>query len=312
MALALWAVLSAIGPLRAQQASLAAMASFPLDTQQVAYSNFAQLRSSPDYPQIREHVLYQQFRGFQAFLRSAGVDPEKDVDEVILGWRGDLATGLSGYGMASGRFNPDLARRFFTQNRLPVRTYAGADLYDFAAGADPMDIYFTFLDSSLAAFGRLHDLEAILDIRQGSGAALETKEGFEAWENELDGTSPQWGILAGKAAANVAASWFQGGRKSSLDMSAVLQPVQAVLYRVDWGGGFTAQVTLVCNSAASAAGLLKLLNIVKSAPLFSSAAGGSGTPSLLQNLDAQQDGTRLSFSTSGPAEALDQILRVGE
>jgi len=257
-------------------------------------------------------VLYKQFRGFQEFLRSAGVDPEKDVDEVMLGWRGDLSSGLGSYGLAGGRFNPELARRFFTQNRLPVRTYAGSDLYDSGSGADPADVYFTFLDSSLAAFGRLHDLEAILDIRQGSGPALETNAAFQAWENDLDGTSPQWGILTGKVAANIAASWFQGGGKNTLDMSAVLKPVQAVLYRVDWDGGFAAQVSVVCDSAASASRLLKLLTILKAAPVFSVPTGGSAAPSLLQNLDAHQDGARLSFNTSGPADALDQMLRVGE
>ena len=74
---AVWVVLSF--PLCAQQAARAGLVSFPADTQQVAYSNFAQLRSSPDYPQIRQHVLYQQLRGFQEFLRSVGVDPKRTL-----------------------------------------------------------------------------------------------------------------------------------------------------------------------------------------------------------------------------------------
>jgi hypothetical protein len=100
--------------LGAQQAAQIALACFPADTQQVAYSNFAQLRSSPDYPQIREHVLYQQLRGFQRFLRSVGVDPEKDVDEAIMGWRGQSLSGPGSFGVAAGRFEPDRVREFFT------------------------------------------------------------------------------------------------------------------------------------------------------------------------------------------------------
>jgi len=90
---AIWSVLFVPGALCAQQAARAGLASFPADTQQVAYSNFGQLRSSSDYPQIRQHVLYQQFRGFQEFLRSVGIDLEKDVDEVMLGWRGESLSG---------------------------------------------------------------------------------------------------------------------------------------------------------------------------------------------------------------------------
>ena len=65
-----------------------AMASFPTDTQQLAYMNLAQFRGMADYPLIRRYLLTSQLRDFQDFLRSVGVDPEKDVDEVVLGWRG--------------------------------------------------------------------------------------------------------------------------------------------------------------------------------------------------------------------------------
>jgi hypothetical protein len=309
---AVWIVLSFPGLLCAQEAARAGLASFPADTQQVAYSNFAQLRSSPDYPQIRQHVLYQQLRGFQEFLRSVGVDPEKDVDEVMLGWRGESLSGPGSFGVATGGFDPDKVREFFTQTRLPVQSYAGFDLFAFGSGADSADTFFTFLDSSLAAFGRLRDLKAILDVREGSAQALDTNQNFRGYEAELEGVAPQWGILTGKAAANVAAPWLAGGKKNTIDMTAFLQPVQAVLYRVDWDGGFTAHISVVCKTPESAAGLFQLLNILKSAPVFSASGGGPGPASLLQNLEARQNGSRLELSASGPADALDQVLKVGD
>jgi hypothetical protein len=54
------------------------------------------------------------------------------------------------------------------------------------------------------------------------------------------------------------------------------------------------------------------LNILKASPVVSSSGGGPGPASLLQNLDARQNGSRLELSASGPAEALDQVLKVGE
>jgi len=309
---AVWIVLCFTELLCAQQAARAGLESFPADTQQVAYSNFAQLRSSPDYQQIRQHVLYQQLRGFQEFLRSLGVDPEKDVDEVLLGWHGQSLSGPGSFGVAAGRFDPDKVREVFTQTRLPVQSYAGFDLFAFGSGADPADTFFTFLDSSLAAFGPLHDLKALLDVREGSAGALDANETFRSYEAELEGTSPQWGILTGKAAANVAAPWLSGGKKNPIDMTGFLQPVQAVLYRVDWDGGFTTHISLVCKTPESAAGLFQLLNVLKSAPVFSASGGAPGPASLLQNLDARQNGSRLELSASGPPDALDQVLKVGE
>jgi hypothetical protein len=307
---ALVVVLTIPALLCAQQASRASLTIFPADTQQVAYSNFAQLRSSSDYPQIRQHVLYPQLRGFQEFLRSLGVDPEKDVDEVLLGWRGESLSGPGSFGVAAGRFEPDKVRQFFTQTRLPVQSYAGFDLFGFGSGVDPADTFFTFLDSSLAAFGRLHDLKALLDAREDSADALDANQTFRGYEAELDGVSPQWGVLTGKAAVNVAAPWLSGGRKNTIDMTAFLQPVSAVLYRVDWDGGFTAHISVVCKTTESAAGLFQLLNILKASPALSASGAAPGSTSLLQNLEVHQNGSRLELSASGPPEALDQILKV--
>jgi hypothetical protein len=310
--LAVGIVLSFPGLLCAQEAARVGLASFPADTQQVAYSNFAQLRSSSDYPQIRQHVLYQQLRGFQEFLRLVGIDPAKDIDEVMLGWRGESLSGPGSFGLATGGFDPDRVRQFFTQTQLPVQSYAGFDLFAFGSGADSTVTFFTFLDSSLAAFGRLRDLKAILDVREGSAQALGTNQNFQGYEAELEGVAPQWGILTGQAAANVAAPWLAGGKKNTIDMTAFLQPIQAVLYRVNWDGGFTAHIGVVCKTPETAAGLFQLLNILKSAPVSSASGGGPGPASLLQNLEARQDGSRLELSASGPADALDQMLKVGE
>jgi hypothetical protein len=306
--LAVCVILCSIGLLCAQQAERGAMACFPVDTQQLAYANFAQLRSSSDYPQIRRHVLYQQLGGFQEFLHSVGIDPEKDIDEVMLGWRGQSLSGPGSFGLAVGRFEPDKVREFFTKTQLPVQTYAGFDLFAFGSGADPEDTYFTFLDSSQAAFGRLHDLKAILDVQAGSAASLATDQNFQGYEAELEGTAAQWGILTGKAAANVATPWVSGGKKTTVDLTVFLQPVQAILYRIDWDGGFTAQISVVCKTSDSAGGLFQLLNILKAAPVFSGAGGNSGPSPILQNLDARQEGSRLELRASGPADALDQIL----
>jgi len=311
LARAVWAaglILACSLPLRAQEAARTGLAYFPADTQQIAYSSLAQLRASADYPQIRRHVLYQQMHGFQEFLHSLGIDPEKDVDEVMLGWRGESPSGPGSFGVAAGRFEPDKVSEYFTKTQLPVRSYDGCDLYAFGSGADQDDTFFTFLDSTLAAFGRLHDLKALLDVRSGSAPALETNQALQGYVSELDGTSPQWGILTGRAAANVATPWLAGGKNTSVDLTAFMQPILAVLYRIDWDGGFAAHISVVCKSPETAAGLFQLLNLLKSAPVFAAAAGGSAPSPIVQNLDARQEGARLELSASGPADALDQLI----
>ena len=309
------ALLAALGtgiapaPLAADQLPGQALDTFPADTLQVVFTNLATLRSSPVYPQIRQRTLYRQLRAIEDFLRPMGIDPDRDVDEVMLGWRGEMV-GPAGYlGLAAGRFQPDLVRRYFELTGLPIREYNGADLYAFGSGADPNDILFTFFDNSLAAFGRLGDLKAMIDARAGAINALNANPDFVNWQGELDGTAPQWGILNGKSAANLAAMWLTHGQ-NNVDLSSLTRSVRALLYRVQWDTGFSAQIFLVCTTPEDAEGFGKLIGLLQGAAKQGGAASGR-LPPILQNIQVHRDGAQLELDVSGPPEMLDQILPSG-
>jgi hypothetical protein len=296
--------------LSAQEFAHEALAVFPADTQQMVYTNLAQLRSSPDYPQLRDHVINQQLRYFQDFLRSVGINPEKDVDEVVLGWRGETSDTAGFFGLANGRFQPDKVQAYYAQSQLTLLSYAGFDLYAFGSGYDPEDLFFAFLDPARAAFGRLPDLKALLEVRQGSANGLDSSPNFSSWEAELESTAPQWGILSGKAATNLAVPWlYSGSSKPHVDLSAFLAPVRAVLYRVEWDGGFTSHLAIVCRDAQSASAMLTFVKLLQSASQQPTTDPGGGVPSIVQSMEASQNGSRVELSASGPVEALDQILR---
>jgi len=296
----------------AQGVARDALACFPADTQQVAYVNLAQLRSLAEYPQIRPYLLNRQFRDFQDFLRSLGIDPERDVDEVMLGWRGAGTDRPGMMGRAEGRFDAEKVLRLIVRQQLPIREYQGHELYPFGSGEDPTDIVFVFLTPSSAAFGRLADLKDLLDTRAGARPALDTNAAFVEWEAELEGTAPQWGISTGKAASLAAGPWLAAGGKQTLDPSVVFGPIEAVLYRMDWGGGVTTHVSIVCQNEASASALVQVLSLLRSA---SPAAGASPLPpavaTLLEGVEVHSSGSRVELTTTAPMAAIDQVLRGG-
>lgn len=294
--------------LGAQGGAREALSSFPADTQQMVYLNLAQLRALPEYPQIRRKVLIHQLRDFQDFLRSMGTDAGQDIDEVVMGWRGEGSSGF--FGRAEGRFDPERVHRFFTEQRLPIREYNGLELYAFGSGEDLADVFFVFFNSTSAAFGHKHELKELLDVRAGTRPALDSNAAFVEWEAELEGTSAQWGIATGKAAANQAGPWIAAGAKQSLDPSVVFGPVRAMLYRVDWGSAITTHVAILCQSPETAAAFSTLLALWRDSrqtattnPLPSSVA------TLLQGLEIQANGSRVELNGSGPLDAVDQIMR---
>lgn len=290
---------------RAQIVAREALSSFPADTHQLAYLNLAQLRTLPEYPQIRRRFLGRQLRDFQEFLRTTGNDPDRDVDEVVMGWRGD-SIGKSGFfGLAEGNFQQDLVQQFFLRYKLPIRERAGLQLYAFGSGEDAADLFFCFLSPTSAAFGRRKDLDALLDVRAGSLPALDSNPTMVNWEAELEGTAAQWGITTGKAAANHAVAWLAAGGKLPVDPSVILDPVKAVLYRVEWGGGISTHASIVCRSAETATTLANLLAIWRD----TNPQTPANASTFLQGLEIDTNGSRIELTATGPIGAIDQMMR---
>lgn len=301
----------AAAPLAADQLPSEALNTFPADTLQVAFTNLATLRSLSIYPQIRQRILNRQLHAFEDFLRPMGIEPERDVDEVMLGWRGEMVGPAGFLGLAAGRFRPDLIQQYFQKTNLPIREYNGADLYAFGSGADPDDLFFTFFDSSLAGFGRLADVKSMIDARLSSISALNSNADFVNWEGELDETAPEWGIVNGKSAANMAGSWLAPGSQKTLDLSSLTRNVRALLYRVQWETGFSAQLTMVCTTPESAAGFDTLISLLQKASRQPTPTGAPALPPILQSIETHRDGARLELDVSGPPELLDKILPQG-
>ncbi len=306
--------------LRAQLLGRESLSSFPADTQQLAYTNLADLRGLPNYAQLRQRLLNRQMASFEDFLRSMGIKPEEDTDEVLLGWRGEATDASAFFGLAAGRFQPERAHDFFIRSGLTLREYEGQDLYAFGSGEDRADWFFAFPSSSLAIFGRLGDVKAVLDARAGRRPALDSVPQIVNWEAELEGSAPQWGLTTGRNAANLAVAWLGGGSqpatagqsaradKPQVNPAAFLGPIQAVLYHVTWSDSFTAQLSFVYPSEEAAEALVRMLKLWQESQQ-SSGSGRQATPAMFSQFDLNTSGSRVELNVSGPMEGLDPLLR---
>jgi hypothetical protein len=295
-------------PLYAQYAGQDALASFPADTQQMAYTNLATLRSVPQYPLIQAHLMSPQLRNLETLLQSAGVDPDKQVNELVLGWRGEVQDTTRFFGLAEGTFDPNQVHEFFVNNKMMIQRYSGYELYAFGSGTARTDMFFTFIDSSRAVFGRLGDIKALIDVRAAARPALNSSADFRRWEGELDGVAPQWGISTGLAAANQAIPWLTQGKNVQVDPSALFGAVRAVLYRVDWGSQIMAHLSIICQNPEAANGFSELLSLLRSAQPAVSKNVSPALSQILQNLNVQVIGSKLNLEASASLNNLAQLL----
>lgn len=295
-------------PLYAQYAGQDALASFPADTQQMAYTNMATLRTVPQYPLIEAHLMSPQLRNLENLLKSAGIDPDTQVNELVLGWRGQVQDTTRFFGLAEGTFDPNQVHQYFVNNKMMVQRYSGYDLYAFGSGTARTDMFFSFIDSSRAIFGRMADIKALIDVRNASRPALNSNAEFRQWEGDLDGVAPQWGISTGLAAANQAIPWLTQGKNVQVDPSALFGAVKAVLYRVDWGSQIMAHLSIICQNAEAASGFNQLLSLLRSAQPAVSKNVSPALSQILQNMNVQVDGSRLNLEASASISDLAQLL----
>ena len=295
-------------PLFAQYAGQDALATFPADTQQMAYTNLATLRAVPQYPLIEAHLMSPQLRNLENLLRSAGINPDTQVNELVLGWRGQVQDTTRFFGLAEGSFDPNQVHQYFVNNKMMIQRYSGYDLYAFGSGTARTDMFFSFLDSSRAIFGRLADIKALIDVQNAARPPLNSNANFRRWEGDLDGIAPQWGISTGLAAANQAIPWLTQGKKIKVDPSALFGSVKAVLYRVDWGSQIMAHLSIICQNAQAANGFNQLLTLLRSAPPAVTKSVSPALSQILRNMNVQVEGSKLNLDASASISDLAQLL----
>lgn len=295
-------------PLYGQYAGQDALASFPVDTQQMAYTNLAELRNVPQYPLIEARLLSPQLRSLETLLKAVGIDPDHDVNELVLGWRGQVQDTTRFFGLGEGTFQPDQIHEFFVDNKMPIQKYSGYYLYSFGSGTVRTNLFFTFIDSSTAEFGRLNDIKALIDVRNGTHPPLSSKPDFQRWEGDLDGLAPQWGIATGLAAANEAIPWLTHGKKIQVNPSALFGSVKAVLYRVNWDSGIRAHLTILCRNPEAANGFSQLLSLLRNAQPAVKKNVSPALSQILQNLNIQVNGSKLDLDASASISDLSQLL----
>lgn len=290
----------------AQELAQQALSIFPSDTSQVAYVDFAQLRTLPNYRQLRGLLFNRRINTFEQFLRSMGADPEKDVSAAMVGWRGDPTKGSPMFGLAAGNFDPGQAQSFIAQEKLPSVEYQGFTLDSFGAGHSSQDLFFTFLNGGLAGFGDLADLKALIDGYAGHHPALASNPDFVKWESSLDGSSPEWGITTGKAALNAAAPWLPGGELAKFEQ--VIGPVKAVLYQANWAGAFSTEISIVCANTQSARTLAELLSVWRDSASLTGHQPAS-VNNFIQGLDINASGNKVTLDGQGSPSTAAELLR---
>lgn len=253
--------LLAIFPLSARANTLGndIIGMFPKNMSEFAYADMKQARQLPWFSQLQQQMLPPNFRQFEQFLRSAGVDPDTQIDELAWGMTvPDSQHPSEIAGVALGNFSPNSTESRFASEKIPHTEIHGYTLWAFGSGSGPNDIFFFFIDNNTAAFGQRAILESLINIRFGGAESLLYNSQLYPLISTANGNGMIWAVLD-RTNTQVALHQLLPQASQFPQAAAILNRIRNMEIHVQAGDGADAKFQAVCDSPNDANQLAAML-----------------------------------------------------
>lgn len=179
-----WAAASMAMPIASSARSLV-----PSEIQQLVGVDYRSLKDSPTAQQLKDQVLPQDLKDFEASLKGIGIDSDNDVDQLnFISFR-TPKVGIQTVCVAQGSFSAKAVLKKLKVKKITGEKYGTTLVYPMANG-----YVMTFLDDNTMAFGPEASLHSALDTRDGKRASLDSNPTMAEQMAAVDG-SPVWSIL---------------------------------------------------------------------------------------------------------------------
>src|SRR6516162_3507825 len=250
--LALLVAVLSVTPALAAPLSSNARTVIPSAIQQIISVDYRALRGSQTAMALKSRVLPEPLQQFEKALRSFGIDPDSDVEQITFVTYRPARGGLSAIGIAQGPFKKkDFLLKMKAKGVKPEK-YALSFLYPMGSG-----MQVSFLDPSTIVFGENANLKGALDVRDKGAESLATNNSMNGLIADSDG-APIWSVLD-QAGTQVMMKSALGQAASLADYDVVKKRLVASDYTMNFDNGVTFDLNVKTSDNMTAASLATLL-----------------------------------------------------
>jgi hypothetical protein len=230
----------------------AARSCVPADVLQVISVDYRTLKDSPTAMALKQQLLPDNIKQFEAALKSIGLDPEKDVDTLTFASFHSGKQGVKTVGVAAGPFNMKAVLKKMKLQKYVPKKYKKADIY-------PMDGGFvmSFLDDSTLLFGDSTSIKVALDTSTGDALGLDTNGNMADMMSSVD-SEPVWSILDQQGTQNAMHSAL-GDASKIADYDTVKKRLLGSRYTLSFNSGVAFEMTVVTSDTTTASTVASLL-----------------------------------------------------
>lgn len=261
----------------------------PAALQQIISVDYPALRDSPAAHALRDRVLPDNIKQFETALKGAGVDPDKDIDQLtFVSYRVAKGT-LYGIGIAQGPFKQKEFLAKMRLKKIKPEKYLLSYLYPMGSG-----MQMVFLDPTTILFGENAAIKGAIDVRDNGAESVQTNSTMNDLITSVQ-DSPVWSVLDQAGTQNMMRSAL--GQAASLgDFDAVKKRLLASDYVMNFANGVTFDLSVKTSDTITAATLSGLL---KAGVLYRKMSGTPTEKLALESttVDSTNDLLQMHFKT---------------
>ena len=255
----------------------------PSQIQQVISVDYRMLRNSPSGIALKNRVLPENLKSFEASLKGLGINPDADIEQLTFVSYRSSKGAVRSFGIATGEFETKkILARFKAKKQKPEK-YRDSDLWPASSG-----FLMTFLDDSTMLFGEPAPVKDGLDVRDGQAESAASSSEMMQLISEAE-AGPVWSVLDQQGTQNMLRSAL-GEAAALADYDAVKKRLLGSLYTVDLQHGIDFDLNVQTADSFTAGTLSALM---KAGIMYKKASGSAAEKSAMENMEVNSDAGRL-------------------
>jgi hypothetical protein len=285
-------------PSFAASLATAARSVIPSEVQQIINVDYRRLRNSETAMAMKSKLVPPNLKQFEDALKSIGVVPDRDLDQITLASFRTKDHTLDIVGIAQGQFPRKKLNLQLAKQKIKGDKFNNVVLYPMAGG-----MTMTFLDDWTMLFGSKAAVEASLNARDNSSESMNANSQIADMIPSVE-AGTVWSVL--DAAGTQTMMKTALGAASQLgEYETVKKRLTGSRYSMDFDRGVDFNLNVVTSDNVTAATLSSLL---KAGIMFKKMNASPTEKLAIENTTVDSDNTKLLVHFKADDKSFQQLL----
>ena len=285
-------------PAVAASLGTAARTVIPAEVQQIINVDYRRMRNSEAAMAMKSKLVPPNLKQFEDALKSIGIVPDRDLDQITLASFRTKDHGLDIVGIAQGEFPRKKLTLKLAKQKIKGDKFSNVVLYPMSGG-----MTMTFLDDWTMLFGDKKAVEASLNARDNSSESMNSSSQMAEMIPSVE-AGTVWSVL--DAAGTQTMMKTALGAASELgEYETIKKRLTGSRYSMDFDRGVDFNLNVITSDNVTAATLSSLLK----AGIMFKKMGASPTEKLaMENTTVDSDNTKLLVHFKADDKSFQQLL----